>query len=62
MPEDGVVEQGMLEDGIVEQGKPGLGRVGRSELGIGVVQLLTGGRGTEAEAVEGPDGPAADTV
>jgi hypothetical protein len=62
IPEDGMVEQGMLEDGIVEQGKPGVGRVGRSELVIGVVQLLTGERGTKAEAVEGPGGLAADAV
>lgn len=61
-PEDGVVEQGKPEDSIVEQGKPGVGRVGRSELGIGVVQLLTGERGTKEEVVGCPGGLAADAI
>lgn len=57
-----MIEQGRLEAAIVEQGKPGVGILDGCELGIGVVQLLTGTRGTKTEAVGCPGGLAADAI
>lgn len=47
---------------MVEQGRRGVGTLDRSVLGAGVVELLTGERGTKTEAIDCPGGLAADVV
>lgn len=57
-----MIEEGKPDAAIAEQRKPGFGILDGCEPGIGVVQLLTGMRGTKTEAVGCPGGLAAGAV